>query len=266
VRKPFFIAISLCLLVSLAGCRWSPSAEHQAEVSVTIDRFDRMERLYLTTGDVAALHQMKTEFPIQTRTLIEDVLRLGAVNDSDINIRWLLYYQDSTLQCLLDDVGKEYEELDDINRQLTASFRKLAEMLPGITIPRVYTQIGSLDQSIVIADTALGISLDKYLGIDYPLYLHYGYSKQQRAMMTRSCIVPDCLSFYLLSLYPLPDEDSLNRDARRFHMSKIQCLVNMALGRQFFKGDTLNRLQHYRNAHPRQSFEDFLLLSQMPQN
>ena len=267
MRKLIVIAVSLWLLTSLTGCRWQlhPSADARHGVSIAIDRFDRMERLYLTTGDVAALHQMKTEFPIQTRTLIEDVLRLGAVNDSDINIRWLRYYQDSTLQCLLDDVGKQYEQIDDIDRQLSASFRRLAELLPGISIPHVYAQVGSLDQSIVIADSTLGISLDKYLGLDYPLYLRFGFSRQQRQMMTRDCIVPDCLSFYLLSLYPLPDADSLDHAARRFHMSKIQCLVNKAMGHQFFRGDTLTCLQHYRFSHPRLSADEFLHLPSMPQ-
>jgi hypothetical protein len=51
-------------------------------------------------------------------------------------------------------------------------------MLPGIVVPRIYTQIGSLDQSIVVDDSILGISLDKYLGADHPVYLRYGYTEQ----------------------------------------------------------------------------------------
>ena len=42
-------------------------------------------------------------------------------------------------------------------------------------MPEVYTQVGAFDQSIIVANDMLGISLDKYLGADYPLYRKFGY-------------------------------------------------------------------------------------------
>ena len=37
---------------------------------VEIERYDRLEYRYLTTGDFSALQQMNTEYPMETRTLI----------------------------------------------------------------------------------------------------------------------------------------------------------------------------------------------------
>ena len=48
---------------------------------IEIQRYDRLESRYLTTGDFSALQQMNIEYPMETRTLIEDVLQLGEVND-----------------------------------------------------------------------------------------------------------------------------------------------------------------------------------------
>ena len=74
-------------------------------------------------------------------------------------------------EIMLVDVQKQYEEIDDINDELTEAFNRLKEELPGIEFPHIYTQVGSFDQSVIVGDHSLGISLDKYLGSDYPFYL-----------------------------------------------------------------------------------------------
>ena len=52
---------SLLALTALLGCQWQmrPETEQQeAPATVVIDRFDRVESLYLTMADYAALRQM----------------------------------------------------------------------------------------------------------------------------------------------------------------------------------------------------------------
>jgi hypothetical protein len=70
-----------------------------------------------------------------------------------------------------------------------------------LPVPQIYTQISALNQSVVVGDSILGISLDKYMGSDYPLYKKYYYANQRRTM-SPEYIVPDCFTFYLLGQYP----------------------------------------------------------------
>ena len=265
VRK-FYIFMFL-LMMALIGCQLQirPSDELQKQEDAVLDRYDRVESLYLTMADFAALRQMRTEYPLQTRTLIEHVLQLGPVNDPDINNRLLLYFQDSTLQAIINDVAHQYENTDVLEKQLADAFHRLAAMLPGLKIPHFYTQIGSLDQSIVVSDTLVGISLDKYLGEDYPAYLRYGYTPQQRRMMTSEYIVPDCLGFYLISLYPLPEEEDTLFETRRWYMAKIQTVVNKVMDRHVFTNDSILQLEKFLAAHPNFPTEQFLRLDSLPQ-
>jgi hypothetical protein len=131
------------------------------------------------------------------------------------------------------------------------------EELPEVEVPTVYTQIGSFDQSIVVADGSLGISLDKYLGSDYPFY-QQNYSDRQRRMMVRSMIVPDCLAFYLLSLYPIPLELVNTQKGRDLHMSKIQWVVNEVTEREVFQSDLISAVDHYMKNNRSKSFDDML--------
>ena len=260
VRQLFVLA--LLLMAVCMGCQWQAekAEEHDQEQDVVIERYDRIESMYLSMADFAALHQMRTDYPVQTRTLIENVLQLGPVNDPEINNRLLVFFQDSTLQALVAEVERQYKDVGDLNKQLTNAFRRLSKLFPEIQLPHVYTQIGSLDQSIVVTDSLLGISLDKYLGADHPIYLRYGYTEQQRSMMTREYIVPDCLGFYLLSLYPLTDAESLSDEQHLWHMSKIQFVVNQVMGTRIFSNEYIEKLDDYMKSHPEMSTAKMLLL------
>ena len=101
-----------------------------------VERFDRLQSRYLTTGDYAALQQMSTQYPIETRTLIEDFLQLGEVNDPDINSRLLSFYQDTTLQNVLAEVQTQYADMTDINQSLNQAFQKLHRLIPSAAIPQ----------------------------------------------------------------------------------------------------------------------------------
>ena len=138
-----------------------------------VQRYDRIESLYLTTGDFSALQQMETDYPMETRTLIENVLKLGAIDDHEINNRFLAFFQNPTLQTIISDAEAQYANMDDINLSLDAAFTKLQQNIPDLPLPVVYAQITALDQSIVIGDSTVGISLDKYLGKDYEIYKKY---------------------------------------------------------------------------------------------
>lgn len=252
----------LVVLLACLGCEWRlrPSEEQQSETALEIDRYDQLERLYLTTGDFAALQQMNTQYPTETRMLIKDVLQLGPANDPEMKSKLLLFFQDSTLQMLINDVEHEFANLSDVESTLAESFLRLSRMIPGLEMPQVYAQISSLDQSIVAGDGYLGISLDKYLGSEYPLYLKYGYSDRQRSMMKRTFIVPDCIGFYLLSLYPLPEGDT-TRAALDRHMGKIQYVVNQSMGIRQFDNIHVKRAEQFMKKNKGISVEKFLQLS-----
>ena len=234
------------VMVVCIGCQWQlRPVDNEADIQhVSIQRYDRIESLYLTTGDFSALQQMNTYFPMQTRMLLEDVLHLGQVSDTDINTKFLYFFQDSTLQRMLSDVQQQFADMTDINEELADAFARLHEELPLLQLPEIYAQIGSFDQSIIVGNGTLGISLDKYLGEDYPFYLK-NYTDEQRSMMTRSMIVPDCLSFFILSQYPLSAKSQSSQQGRDLHMGKIQWIVNQLTKRDVFENDFVSAITEY---------------------
>lgn len=194
--------VLFCLILLLiAACAvgvwgWGMLRGSREDVAVHIDRFDWVLDEYVSLGSGTALHRMNTEYPQQTKLLIEDVLELGEVDDPNVERELRQYYLDSTVQVLLDEVHHQYADISDLERDFTRVFEALKKQDPDFRPPHVYAQISCLRQSIVVNDTLLGISLDKYLGTDFPLYQEF-YTPEQRQQMRRSAIVTDAMSTYL---------------------------------------------------------------------
>ena len=239
----------MVLLCTACEFKLKPNDDDNNAESMKVERYDRLQSRYLITGDFSALQQMNTEYPIETRTLVEKMLQIGQVSDHDINEKFLHFYQDSTLQTLINDAESEYANMDDINEALEKSFGNLKKWLPDMPLPHVYTQIGAFDQSIVVGEKMIVISIDKYMGAIYPLYKRYGYSNEQLESMGRNNIVPDCLTFYLLSLYPMDNYDSRSQLEKDLHMGKVMWVVNKALEQHFFDTDYVSIVGRYMRHH-----------------
>lgn len=255
-----FSLLLLLMNLLLVSCelKLKPTATDGQTSDIKIERYDRLQSRYLTTGDFSALQEMNTEYPIETRTLIEKVLNLGSVEDYEINSKFLKFFQDSTLQLLIAEAEAEYMRMDDLEEEMTHAFKHLNKWFPDLKLPYVYAQIGALDQSIIVGENSIGISLDKYMGTDYPLYQKY-YSEEQRESMTRRHIVPEAMSFYLLSHYPLSDYDFRSQNERDLHMGKIMWIVNKAVGRNVFNTKFVTLVEKYMKRNPRMEISQMLL-------
>lgn len=261
LRQSANILLFAASVVFCAACGYDlrlPGTDETADIEVM--RFDRLESRYLQNGDFSALQQMETDYPMETRTLIEDILRIGTVEDQDINSKFLAFYQDSVLQTLISDAETEYASMDDISRRLTEVFRRLRSHVPTIDVPRVYAQITALDQSILIDDRSIAISIEKYLGEDYALYERY-YSPEQRKGMSRSNIVPDCVCFYLMSLYPLDDFEKTSQQERDIHVGKIMWVCNEVLGEEVFRSKYVDIIAAYVELNDEATVADLLALT-----
>lgn len=229
-RKLFIL---LLLTVLLTACWFSVgdlnSQGENGEISVI--RYDRLQSEYAHFNSVSALQKMNTTYGRSTQILVEEILAIGSVSDGNVNEKIKVFYSDSTLLQLMDDVEAKFEDLSNIEEELTKGFKWLQKELPSLVIPTVYSQVSALNESIVVADSLLGISLDKYMGEDYPLYNRFYYDYQCRSMRPDR-IVPDCFVFYIVGGYQLPPLTDWTLLERILRQGQIYYAVQQALGYQ----------------------------------
>lgn len=250
MRKVSVIIFALILVLQSCEFKLKPFDIVEGDQQrLEVCRYDRLESQYLTTSDFSALQQMNTDYPMETRTLIEDMLKLGEVDDPQINNKFLSFYQDSVLQAMISDAESKYANIDDINKLFNTAFDNLKKYIPNIPIPMIYMQIGALDQSIIVGNGKIGISIDKYLGEEYPLYKKY-YPVSQRITMNRENIVPDAICFYIMSLYPMHDFEKRPQREKDLHVAKIMWLCNKVLDTPYFDTKYVKLVNHYVCANP----------------
>jgi hypothetical protein len=198
MKRRWILFCLIMLLIAACGVGlWSLFVVEDSVVEeVRIERFDHVLDEYVSLGSGTALHRMNTEYPQQTKMLIEDVLAMGQVSDPDVERKLRYVFLDSTVQILLDEVHRQYGDVSDLERDFNLAFEELRKKDPSFRTPQIYAQISCLNQSIVVTDSLIGISLDKYLGSDFPLYQEF-YSPEQRQQMNRDAIVRDAISAYL---------------------------------------------------------------------
>ena len=79
--------------------------------------------------------------------------------------------------------------------------------------------------------------------------------------MTRDMIVPDCMSFYLLSLFPLPNQQESPLEQRNEHMGRIQYVVNSLVHRQVFDNPYVKKAEKQYKADKHQTLQQFLTVT-----
>ena len=222
-----------------------------------IRRYDLLQIRYLTTGDYSALQKMRTTYIVETRALVESLLKIGALGESGMNERFLRFYEDPILAAAIADVDSTFFNMDKENEQLRTCLNRMQRLLPEVELPDVYTQIGDFEQSIVVCGRLVGISLEKYLGSDYPVYKRF-YDEQQRKQMTREYMIPECISIYLLSKYPFDDFQRTSQEMKDFHFQCIWYVVNKLLGEEFFGRTETCMVDAFMDLHKDMSLGELL--------
>lgn len=229
LRNPLLLIILCILAVSCRMGRGESTLLHNGENGISVVRYDKLLNEYVRSNSFSALQKMNMEYRQPTKILIEEVLGLGQVSDDTISQKLKTFYSDTTLLRLMADVETRFPDLDEVEKELTKGFDKLKKEDPDIKVPLVYSQISAFNESVVLSDTLLGISLDKYMGEDYPLYKRFYYDYQCRSMRPER-IVPDCFVFYLMSKYAFPFQEGTCLLDRMMHSGKINYVVQVLLG------------------------------------
>lgn len=220
----------LFLWLVLGACQMStnrPTEKEEKQISVF--RYDKLLSEYVRSNSFSAMQKLNMDHRRATKLLIEDVLAIGTVEEDTISQKLKQFYSDTTLLRLIDDVELKFADLSDVEDGLNKGFKRLRKELPSIEIPYIYTQISAFNESIVVVDTLLGISLDKYMGEDYPLYKRFYYDYQCQSMRPDR-IVPDCFVYYLLNLYAFDYQEGTSLIDLMLHYGKIHYVVQKILG------------------------------------
>ncbi len=221
------IFFQIILLVSFTGCKGQTGSGTVFAEPVSIQRFDKALFSLIETGDSTGQQWLLNEYPDMLDVIGKGILNMQSVETPSYFDKLINFFSEPTLKGLYRDAIETYDNITDIEQRLGDGFYYLKTYFPELQIPRVYMHVSGLNQNVLVGDNLLSLSIDKYIGKEYPLYMEFFYD-YQREKMQRSHVVPDYLSGFLLSEYPFAGKENVLLE-RMVYEGKIKYLVSHAL-------------------------------------
>ncbi len=222
--KLSLVIISVFIFIS---CKSQANNPYSSADPIHINRFDKALFKLIETKDSTIERQLLAEYPTMMEVIGKGILNMQSTDMPGFGERLMQYYSEPTLKELYQNALTAYDSVGDIEQQLGSGFAYLKDNLPSLPVPTVYMHVSGFGQNILVAENLLSISIDKYLGKDYPLYENFFY-EYQREKMQRSHIVPDYLTGWLMSEYIFPGKENVLLD-RMIYEGKLKYIVSAAV-------------------------------------
>jgi gliding motility-associated lipoprotein GldB len=217
-------ALLLAASAAQPGC--DTGSREATDGAIPVRRFDRDFYRLLRMDTPEWQQQIAADYAPLLPLIEKSLFRTDSTQTPAFFERLLNYYAEPTLEQLYRDALEEYENVESIEKELGNAFRRLQNYFPGMRIPAVYMHVSGLRQNVIVADSLLSLSIDKYLGADYPLYRDFFHAGQRRRM-ERDYVVPDCLTAWLLSEYPFRGDSRVLLE-RMIYEGKIKYILHQA--------------------------------------
>ncbi|MDR1981956.1 MAG: DUF2268 domain-containing putative Zn-dependent protease [Tannerellaceae bacterium] len=215
----------VCLFVA-TGCKGQGDNRFASAPPVHIHRFDQALYQVVESDDSLLYGRLLEEYRDMLEVTGKGILNMRSPELPDFSARLVNYYSEPTLNGLYRDALALYDSVADIEQQLGSAFAYLKATLPSVTVPEIYMHVSGLNQNVLVAGNLLSISIDKYMGKEYPLYKEFFYD-YQREKMQRSRIAPDYLAGWIMSEYPFSGKENVLLE-RMVYEGKINYLVAQA--------------------------------------
>ena len=133
------------------------------------------------------------------------MIGIGGADQENFPEMLYSFISDTLIQQLKTDVAEKMDTVQ-FRKELTNAFKHYRYYFPEKEIPVIYTCISGFNQSVVVAEHLVGVSLDKYLGAASPFYEQLGLPVYKRRNMHQGRLVPDVLYGWAISEWPKADQ------------------------------------------------------------
>ncbi len=222
MRNQISFLLAVLLLINLCACKRGRLDVDisSIEVETPVIRFDRLLFSVPEENFRPGILSLKDEHPEFFSLFTYQMIRIGGVEDEMFFSELSRFLKDTLIRDVKKEVDKEFSDISGIEKQVNHAFRHYAYYFPDKKVPRIYTCISGFNQSIVIAEGLIGVSLDKYLGPDCPYYDGLAIPEYQQKKMYRERIPVDMMVGWAASEF-VKNRKEKNLLSHMIHQGKL---------------------------------------------
>lgn len=209
MNMKIYLGLLVLALITVA-CNRNRLTVDVSKINVSIE-LNRFDRVMFDTKPAEVRLELTDLYPIHGEFIdlyTERIIKIGPLNGDNFDDYLDAFINDTVIRKVADTVAVTFANFDGIINGIEKGFQHYQYYFPNKTVPRIYTYISGFNESLIVADSLIGVSLDKYLGHDCIFYQYLGIPKYKIENMVPSKIVPDL--FYAWALTEFPMSDSVN--------------------------------------------------------
>ena len=227
-----FYYLLLIILFSLVSCKKTNrfalnDKEINTNTSVSIQRFDSALIMLDTINIEYSVNKLYADFPRFTPPFIENILDENPEDKANVAQLLQNFLSDTIFRNVNQKALATYQNVNALEKDLTAAFNFLNHYFPRIKTPEIYFFVSGLNRSILLDDNIVGIGVDLYLGSDEPMYEYIVY-EYMTPRMRPECVASEIITAILYDAFPPNYADDRLLDNMLYH-GKIMYLLSVAL-------------------------------------
>ena len=187
-------------------CRREPRIPlERIDVEVSVIRFDR--DLFTVSFDSldCKVDWLVDKYGEFFRLFCEGVIGIGTPEESGFNQSLLNFVADPMVRRSYSEVLKTFPSTYDLDAILTDAFKRYHYHFPTKHIPTIYAFISGYNNSVMLADSLMGVGLERYLGADYENYSLLGIYRYISRNMHPAKIPSDLIHTWGYGEFPFSD-------------------------------------------------------------
>lgn len=203
------IVFSLSLILILASCTRNPQKINVSNVSVDL-KIRHLDSYLLKQNQdqmEAAIPMMKHWYGDFFDIFTYRMIAIGGTEQPNFPELLYSFVSDTLIRKLELNVAQKVDTIH-LRKELELAFKHYKYYFPTKEIPIVYTCISGFNQSVVISEKLIGVSLDKYMGTESPFYEQLGLPVYKRKNMHPEKIVPDMMQAWADAEWPKSEKDN----------------------------------------------------------
>ncbi len=224
---PLFVGI----IILLFSCQTEKKPDNQNSSSnkeqtfqLKVNRFEK-ELFSVPVDSInSEIPNLEKKYGVFWDIFTNKIINIGSSKKPDFPKYLKNFLTDRYMFMTYQKVMKVYPDLTVPTHEMEDAFVEYRSFFPEKPIPHVYTLISGYNQSVITADTILGISIEKYLGKDFEYYQNMGLPLYQRRLMSKEYIATDALRGWCYSEF-LYDDSAENVLTNILYEGKIIYLM-----------------------------------------
>lgn len=213
MTRLFLLILVAIMLLEVESCK-KPKPTEQVSVKSPepkkdeIIRFDQILFSLPDTNFESWVVEARKAHPVFFDLFTSQMIRIGTINDSLFYSELNRFVTDTMILNVKKLTDAEFSDFDKPEKEILQGLDNFKKYFPSQKTPEVYTCISGFNQSIVVAEGLIAVSLDKYLGADCPYYERLGYARYMTQKMIPLKIPSDLMYALAITEFPKSEHES----------------------------------------------------------